>query len=154
MTGYGKAELQKETKKFSAEVRSLNSKGLDLSVRIPSVYRDKELDLRANYGELIIRGKSEISIYIENISGEKRMHFDTALMNSYYNELTQWKEGKDLGAADLLATLMRMPEVMKFEQAEPNEDEWNNISELVKQAFDQFENYRQQEGAKIGRAHV
>ena len=66
MTGYGKAELQKETKKFSAEVRSLNSKGLDLSVRVPSVYRDKELELRSTYGELVVRGKSEVSIYIEN----------------------------------------------------------------------------------------
>ena len=77
------------------------------------------------------------------------MHLDTDLMNSYYNELTLWKEGKDLGAPDLLATLMRMPEVMKFEQAEPTEDEWNSIAELVKQAFDQFENYRQTEGAKL-----
>jgi uncharacterized protein (TIGR00255 family) len=149
MTGYGKAELQKETKKFSAEVRSLNSKGLDLSVRVPSVYRDKELELRSTYGELVVRGKSEVSIYIENNSGEKRMHLDTDLMNSYYNELTLWKEGKDLGAPDLLATLMRMPEVMKFEQAEPTEDEWNSIAELVKQAFNQFENYRQTEGAKL-----
>jgi uncharacterized protein (TIGR00255 family) len=149
MTGYGKAELQKETKKFSAEVRSLNSKGLDLSVRVPSVYRDKELELRSTYGELVVRGKSEVSIYIENNSGEKRMHLDTDLMNSYYNELTLWKEGKDLGSADILATLMRMPEVMKFDQAEPTEDEWNSIAELVKQAFDQFENYRQTEGAKL-----
>ena len=90
MTGYGKAELQKETKKFSAEVRSLNSKGLDLSVRVPSVYRDKELELRSTYGELVVRGKSEVSIYIENNSGEKRMHLDTDLMNSYYNELSIW----------------------------------------------------------------
>ena len=149
MTGYGKAELQKETKKFSAEVRSLNSKGLDLSVRVPSVYRDKELELRSTYGELVVRGKSEVSIYIENNSGEKRMHLDTDLMNSYYNELTLWKEGKDLGSADILATLMRMPEVMKFDQAEPTEDEWNSIAELVKQAFAQFENYRQTEGAKL-----
>ena len=149
MTGFGKAELQKETKKFSAEVRSLNSKGLDLSVRVPSVYRDKELELRSTYGELVIRGKSEVSIYIENNSGEKRMHLDTDLMNSYYNELSVWKEGKDLGSADILATLMRMPEVMKFDQAEPTEDEWNSIAELVKQAFDQFENYRQTEGAKL-----
>jgi uncharacterized protein (TIGR00255 family) len=149
MTGYGKAELQKETKKFSAEVRSLNSKGLDLSVRVPSVYRDKELELRSTYGELVVRGKSEVSIYIENNSGEKRMHLDTDLMNSYYNELSVWKEGKDLGSADILATLMRMPEVMKFDQAEPTEDEWNSIAELVKQAFDQFENYRQTEGAKL-----
>jgi uncharacterized protein (TIGR00255 family) len=149
MTGYGKAELQKETKKFSAEVRSLNSKGLDLSVRVPSVYRDKELELRSAYGELVVRGKSEVSIYIENNSGEKRMHLDTDLMNQYYNELTSWKEGKDLGSADILATLMRMPEVMKFDQAEPTEDEWNSIAELVKQAFDQFENYRQTEGAKL-----
>ncbi|MFA9219968.1 MAG: YicC/YloC family endoribonuclease [Sediminibacterium sp.] len=149
MTGYGKAELQKETKKFSAEVRSLNSKGLDLSVRVPSVYRDKELELRSTYGELVVRGKSEVSIYIENNSGEKRMHLDTDLMNSYYNELSVWKEGKDLGSADILATLMRMPEVMKFDQAEPTEDEWNSIAELVKQAFNQFENYRQTEGAKL-----
>jgi uncharacterized protein (TIGR00255 family) len=140
MTGYGKAELQKETKKFSAEVRSLNSKGLDLSVRVPSVYRDKELELRSTYGELVVRGKSEVSIYIENNSGEKRMHLDTDLMNSYYNELSIWKEGKDLGSADILATLMRMPEVMKFDQAEPTEDEWNSIAALVKQAFDLFEN--------------
>ena len=149
MTGYGKAELQKETKKFSAEVRSLNSKGLDLSVRVPSVYRDKELELRSTYGELVVRGKSEVSIYIENNSGEKRMHLDTDLMNSYYNELSIWKEGKDLGSADILATLMRMPEVMKFDQAEPTEDEWNSIAALVKQAFDLFENYRQAEGAKL-----
>jgi uncharacterized protein (TIGR00255 family) len=149
MTGYGKAELQMESKKFSAEVRSLNSKGLDLNVRVPNLYREHELTIRTSFGERIQRGKAEISLYIENIGGERRMQLNTELLNQYYHELLTWTSDKNLGHSDILATLMRMPDVTKVEQPEPNEHEWTALLDLIHKAYLAFEAYRQLEGAKL-----
>jgi uncharacterized protein (TIGR00255 family) len=149
MTGYGKAELQMESKKFSAEVRSLNSKGLDLNVRVPNLYREHELTIRTSFGERIQRGKAEISLYIENIGGERRMQLNTELLDQYYNELVSWTSDKNLGHSDILATLMRMPDVTKVEQPEPNEHEWTALLDLIHKAYLAFEAYRQLEGAKL-----
>ena len=149
MTGYGKAELQMESKKFSAEVRSLNSKGLDLNVRVPNLYREHELTIRTSFGERIQRGKAEISLYIENIGGERRMQLNTELLNQYYHELLTWTSDKNLGHSDILATLMRMPDVTKVEQPEPNEHEWGALQDLIHKAYLAFETYRQLEGAKL-----
>lgn len=149
MTGYGKAELQMESKKFSAEVRSLNSKGLDLNVRVPNLYREHELTIRTSFGERIQRGKAEISLYIENIGGERRMQLNTELLDQYYNELVSWTSDKNLGHSDILATLMRMPDVTKVEQPEPNEHEWSALQDLIHKAYLAFETYRQLEGAKL-----
>ncbi|MBM3448344.1 MAG: YicC family protein [Bacteroidetes bacterium] len=149
MTGYGKAELQMESKKFSAEVRSLNSKGLDLNVRVPNLYREHELTIRTSFGERIQRGKAEISLYIENIGGERRMQFNTELLDQYYNELVNWTSDKNLGHSDILATIMRMPDVTKVEQPEPNEHEWTALLDLIHKAYLAFEAYRHLEGAKL-----
>ncbi|MFM7722577.1 MAG: YicC/YloC family endoribonuclease [Bacteroidota bacterium] len=149
MTGYGKAELQMESKKLSAEVRSLNSKGLDLNVRVPNLYREHELTIRTSFGERIQRGKAEISLYIENIGGERRMQLNTELLDQYYNELVSWTSDKNLGHSDILATLMRMPDVTKVEQPEPNEHEWTALLDLIHKAYFAFEAYRQLEGAKL-----
>lgn len=149
MTGYGKAELQMESKKFSAEVRSLNSKGLDLNVRVPNLYREHELTIRTSFGERIQRGKAEISLYIENIGGERRMQLNTELLDQYYNELLTWTSDKNLGHSDILATLMRMPDVTKVEQPEPSEHEWSALQDLIHKAYLAFETYRQLEGAKL-----
>jgi uncharacterized protein (TIGR00255 family) len=149
MTGYGKAELQMESKKFSAEVRSLNSKGLDLNVRVPNLYREHELTIRTSFGERIQRGKAEISLYIENIGGERRMQLNTELLDQYYNELVSWTSDKNLGHSDILATLMCMPDVTKVEQPEPNEHEWTALLDLIHKAYLAFEAYRQLEGAKL-----
>lgn len=149
MTGYGKAELQMESKKFSAEVRSLNSKGLDLNVRVPNLYREHELTIRTSFGERIQRGKAEISLYIENIGGERRMQLNTELLNQYYHELLTWTSDKNLGHSDILATLMRMPDVTKVEQPEPSEHEWSALQDLIHEAYLAFEAYRQLEGAKL-----
>lgn len=149
MTGYGKSELQMDSKKFSAEIRSLNSKGLDLNVRIPNLYREHELTLRSTIGELIQRGKAEISLYQENIGVERKMQLNVELLNQYYNELTHWTSDKNLGHSDILATLMRMPDVTKVEQAEPSEHDWACFQDLVQKAFAAFDDYRKQEGAKL-----
>lgn len=149
MTGYGKAELQMESKKFSAEVRSLNSKGLDLNVRVPNLYREHELTIRTSFGERIQRGKAEISLYIENIGVERKMQLNTELLDQYYNELVSWTSDKNLGQSDILATLMRMPDVTKVEQPEPNEHEWTALQDLIHKAYFAFEAYRQLEGTKL-----
>ena len=138
-----------ESKKFSAEVRSLNSKGLDLNVRVPNLYREHELTIRTSFGERIQRGKAEISLYIENIGGERRMQLNTELLNQYYHELLTWTSDKNLGHSDILATLMRMPDVTKVEQPEPSEHEWSALQDLIHKAYLAFETYRQLEGAKL-----
>ena len=149
MTGYGKAELQRGTKKISAEVRSLNSKQLDLNVRIPGVYREKDLDLRTAFAERIQRGKCELSLYIENLEAERKTQINTAVLDQYYQEISAWKESKDLGQADVLAVLMRMPDVLKQDQSEFDEEEWTAMYALLNQAFEAFDTYRKTEGDKL-----
>jgi uncharacterized protein (TIGR00255 family) len=149
MTGYGKAEMLHKNRKLSVEIRSLNSKQLDLNVRIPQIYREKELEIRSIYGEKITRGKCEISIFFEQQSSEQTTQLNTELLDLYYTKINTWKEGKDLGQADVLSALLRMPEVFKPELQEASKEEWDEFEKLMSDAFQQFDNYRNTEGAKL-----
>ncbi|MFY7971561.1 MAG: YicC/YloC family endoribonuclease [Flavobacteriales bacterium] len=149
MTGFGKAEVQTANKKVTVEVKSLNSKQLDLNVRMPSLYREKELDLRGWLTERIQRGKADVLVYYESLDAEKRMAINKQLMESYYRDLKEVADKVGMTGGDFLNALIRIPDVMKPESQEMDEAEWNGVMSAVKEAYQRFDQYRSIEGAKL-----
>lgn len=149
MTGFGKAEATIGTKKFTVEIRSLNSKQLDLNLRLPSAFREKELELRSWLSENVLRGKADTLIYYESLEAEKRMAINTQLLESYYSDLKAFGDKVGMTNADYLNALMRIPDIMKPEAQELDEEEWKGIFNLVKEAYKKFDGYRTTEGGKL-----
>lgn len=151
MTGFGKTEATIGNKKFTVELRSLNSKQLDLNMRIPSAYREKELELRSWLSEQIQRGKADLLIYYESLEPEKRIAINKPLMLAYYEDLKAFSDEAGVSGGDYLNALMRIPDVLKPESTELDEDEWAALFTLIKDAFHKFDTYRKLEGEKLSR---
>lgn len=149
MTGYGKSTGSFEGKKVIVEMRSLNSKSLDLNLRLPSIYREKELEMRAIISEQLDRGKVELSINIENSGESKATSINHDLAAAYYNDLKQLATSVGETNTDLLGIVMRMPDVFSTEKMELAEGEGIFILDLVKQACDQLNEFRKQEGDQL-----
>ena len=155
MTGYGKAESQLANKKLVVEIRSLNSKSMDLNVRIAPQLRTKELDIRTLIAQRLERGKVDLSIYYQDATqGETAATFapiNREAFAYYYKELTAIQS--ELGiqnAQDVLATIMRMPDVTKVQDTtDVNEEEWAVVLQTINDAIAQFNAFRQQEGASL-----
>ncbi len=149
MTGFGKSEGTIGNKKFTVEVRSLNSKQLDLNMRIPGAYREKELELRSWLSENIQRGKSDLLVYYESLEAEKRMSFNKPLMEAYYQDLKEVAERVGMQGGDFLNALIRIPDVLKPESQELDEEEWGGLFSIIKEAYKKFDAYRKTEGSKM-----
>lgn len=149
MTGFGKAEGSIGNKKFTVEIKSLNSKQFDLNVRMPSIYREKELELRSWLSDNIQRGKCDMLVYYESLEAEKRMSINKPLMIAYYNDLREVADSVGMANADFMNALIRIPDVMKPENSEVDEEEWKGLLSIVKEAYHRFDSYRQTEGAKL-----
>ena len=155
MTGYGKAEcLAANNKKLVVEVRSLNSKSLDLSVRIAPQLRSKELEIRTLIGQRLERGKIDLSIYYQDAAqGEEAASYTPINRDAfayYYKELSSLQAELGLQAGDLLATIMRMPEVTKVQDSgEISDEEWTVVLQTIEAAIEQFNAFRAQEGASL-----
>lgn len=145
MTGFGKATKAWQDKKFTAEARSLNSKQLDLNLRLPGAYREKELELRTEAGKLLERGKADVSVYIEFTGEVKAVSINRPLALNYYKELKSFSEEIN-ETNNVLPLILKMPEVMRSERQEPDENEWANIKETVLEAIQQLDKFRQDEG--------
>ena len=153
MTGYGKAAGSYNGKKISVEVKSLNSKSLDISARIAPLYREKEIELRQMIAKALERGKVEFSLWIEKEAGQDATPLNVELMESYYRQMKQ--AAARLGVPepqDWLVTLVRMPDVLtKTEIEELTEEEWAFARNVVEQALDNLVGFRKQEGAALQR---
>lgn len=150
MTGFGRAEGIVAEKKVTVEVRSLNSKQLDLFIKLPSLYREKDAELRQWASEELVRGKSEIFVNSEIAPGVKRSHFDTELVRSYYEELRAIAHAVDRSAdADLMGLVLRMPDVMNTGCEELTETEWAGVNKLMHDAMRAFNAFREAEGRKL-----
>ena len=155
MTGYGKAENQIANKKLVVEMRSLNSKSMDLNVRIAPQLRTKELDIRTLIAQRLERGKVDLSIYYQDAAqGEATATFapiNREAFTYYYKELTALQT--ELGihnTQDILATIMRMPDVTKVQDStDVNEEEWAFVLQTLNDAIAQFNAFRQQEGLSL-----
>ena len=150
MTGFGRAEGIVAEKKVTVEVRSLNSKQLDLFIKLPSLYKEKDAELRLWASEEVVRGKSEIFVSSELAPGVKRSHFDTELVRSYYEELRAITQAVDRSAnADLMSLVLRMPDVLNTGREELTDTEWAGVLKLIHDAMRGFHAFREAEGRKL-----
>ena len=149
MTGYGKASAEFQGKKITAEVKSLNSKALDLSTRIASVYREKEMDVRAMLTQSLERGKVEFCLWVEQLEHVNVGLINAELVSAYYCQMEEISKTYGIPApADYWQTLMRMPDVLSRgeTQQELSEEEWQVAREVVQDAIDRLMTFRRQEG--------
>ena len=146
MTGYGKAEGVVGNRKYNIEVRSLNSKQFDLNTRIPSMFREKEMQLRKLLRSRIIRGKCDFFLFYELDPTEVKHEVNTTIVENYISQLKNVSGSEE---SDLLALAMRMPEAMQSPKEELDDKSWAQIENLVVDALDKFDNFRETEGDAI-----
>jgi uncharacterized protein (TIGR00255 family) len=147
MTGFGKATLEMGSRKFTVEIKSLNSKQLDINTRIAGPYREKELEIRAELGRTLERGKIDFSISIDNNGDGSGLVINKPLIRNYYNQLRELAiELNEPESLALLPVITRMPDVLKTEREELDENEWQAVNSTIKEALKQINSFRLQEG--------
>ena len=149
MTGFGKATSTFANKKITVEIKSLNSKNLDLFVRMPSVYRQNEIGLRKVLEKALDRGKVECNINVEVIGTGSTQQLNATLIKSYYEQLSKIGGELNIGLENIMATLVKMPDVFASEAEELNEDEWDAIVAVLNSAIEEHINFRAEEGARL-----
>jgi len=148
MTGFGRATLVLPKKKITVEVKSLNSKQVDINTRIPSFYKEKELDVRSYLSATLRRGKIELAIFVENTGTDSHHKINKDLVSTYMNSLQEVGEGK-VAAGELLNMAMRLPDAMKVEREEFDKEEWVSVMNVVKEAVEALVDYRKTEGLSL-----
>lgn len=151
MTGFGKANGHFNDKKISIEVRSLNSKGLDLNLKIPSSYRDLETPIRKLVTEKLLRGKMDLGIYIESQQHQVAGLINEQVATAYFEKLKTLNTTWGTNTQDYLALVLRMPDVLTSQQEELSEAETEFILSLVVEACNQLEKFRRQEGLSLAK---
>ena len=150
MTGYGKTVVAYNGKKINVEVKSLNSKQLDLTTRIAPLYREKEMEMRQMISERVLRGKVEFSLWVEKDATTDAAPVNTALMQQYYEQLKAFADQNKMQDVDWVSTLVRMPDVLtKTEVEELTDDEWTAVRQGVAEALQHLVDFRTQEGAAL-----
>ena len=143
MTGYGKHVIQLPTKKITVEIKSLNSKSLDLNTRAPSAYREKELSIRKMLASGLTRGKIDFNLFVESTGEETSSRINETTVKQYMKQLSQVV---DADQTELLKMAIKMPDALKTEREEINEDEFSEILKAVTQALVEINVYRSDEG--------
>jgi uncharacterized protein (TIGR00255 family) len=149
MTGYGSSQYNSGDKSINVELRSLNSKGLDLNPRIPSALKPYEIELRNLLSELLVRGKVDCTIKIDYLPGASPVQINKTLLKSYLKELTLIAEEQAVSTPDLLAIAMRIPNVIDTEEDVIEENEWKGLKEALIKSADQLKSFRKDEGSKL-----
>lgn len=150
MTGYGKAECNLPHKKLVIEIRSLNSKQMDANIRLPALYREKELEIRQLIASELERGKVECTLMMELNGEEGSVTINEPLVKEYYEQL--YRISGELGlkpSMELLSTVMRMPDTVRTEKAELGEEEWKAVRTSVMEALKQVNRFRSDEGRAL-----
>ncbi len=146
MTGYGKEVVQLPSKTITIEIKSLNSKGLDLNTRVPSTYREKELELRDLLAKSLQRGKIDFSIYIEVTGEATTTQLNESVVKQYIKQLANIVNGDPV---ELLKMAVRMPDALKTEKEEIDENEYQAILKGVNKALGEINKYRSDEGSVL-----
>ena len=151
MTGYGKSVVTFNEKKIHVEIKSLNSKALDLSTRIAPLYREKEMEIRQTISQTLKRGKVDFSIWIEKDAAADATPINGALVDNYYRQIKAISESTGIPEPqDWFATLLRMPDVMtKTDVEELTDEEWNAVRNGIDTAVNALVAFRDQEGAAL-----
>ena len=147
MTGYGKVVLELNAKTVRIEIKSLNSKSLDLNVRMPSDYRPKELELRKIIGSRLKRGKIDVSFYVDIEKAKNPTKINTSIVKNYMDQLSNISGGGQ--NLDLLKMAIKMPDSISAEKEEIDEQEWSLIISGAEDALNKIENYRKDEGKAL-----
>jgi uncharacterized protein (TIGR00255 family) len=149
MTGYGKSVLQLPTKKVTIEIKSLNSKNLDLNVRIPSYYKEKELAVRKKLASSLVRGKVDFSIFVEMTADETSTTINHGVVKQYIQQLRNVVQTGTSDDVTLLRMAISMPDALKTEREELDENEWNLINQNIDEAIKEIVQYRIDEAASL-----
>ncbi|WP_298949406.1 YicC/YloC family endoribonuclease [uncultured Polaribacter sp.] len=149
MTGYGKAVLQLPSKKVTIEIKSLNSKNLDLNVRIPSYYKEKELAVRKKLAKTLVRGKVDFSIFVEMTADETSTTINHGVVKKYMQQLRNVVQTGNSSDVELLKMAVKMPDALKTEREELDESEWAEIKKAIDIATKEIIQYRTDEAASL-----
>lgn len=150
MTGFGKATAEFPGRKISVEIKSLNSKQLDLSTRIPTIYREKEIEIRNLLSQTIERGKVDFTIYLENTDAYVSSKINSGAVKAYFEQIKETSRilGVDI-PADWFSLILRLPDAVKTELTELDEREWRVLKKTVQEALNAFTSFRKQEGRML-----
>jgi len=150
MTGYGKSIAELPQKKISIEIKSLNSKSLDINTRLPWMYREKEAELRNIISQKLDRGKIDLNINFDVLDSEIIPVINKSVVKYYFNQLKEITGELGINANDqLISTIMRLPDALKTEKPELPEEEWILVREKIHESIDQLDSYRIEEGKSI-----
>ncbi|MDR2816105.1 MAG: YicC family protein [Proteiniphilum sp.] len=150
MTGYGRAAAELPNKKIIIEIKSLNSKQFDLFTRLPSAYREKEIALRNSLAYRLVRGKVDLSMNVEVIAKDVTSKIDHNVLHQYHREIAGLADELNIPQPqEWFPVLLRLPDVIKQEQEELSDEEWNMIEEAVNRAVDDAIAFRRQEGEML-----
>ncbi len=147
MTGFGKASLQLPTKKITVEIKSLNSKGLDLNTRMPSVFREMELSVRNQISQRLERGKVDFSLFVEVTGEETSSKINVPIIKGYIQQMKAVIPNAD--ETELMKMAVRMPDALKIERDELDENEWKQIQTVIDEALENILQFRKDEGASL-----
>ncbi len=149
MTGYGKSILQLPTKKVTIEIKSLNSKTLDLNARMPSYYKEKELKVRKGLASSLVRGKIDFSIFVEITADETSTTVNKGVVKEYMDQLRNIVQSGTSDDVELLHMAIKMPDALKTEREELDEEEWKQIEEGIDSAVKEIVQYRIDEAKSL-----
>ncbi len=147
MTGFGKASLQMPDKKITVEVKSLNSKGIDLNVRMPQAYREMELGVRTRITQVLERGKIDFSIYVENTTEQTPARVNVPIVKAYVAQLREVDPTGD--ETELLKMAVRMPDALKTDREDLEAADWDSIQGVINQALENIRQFRIAEGVAL-----
>ena len=148
MTGFGKATVDCGKKKVIVEVKSLNSKQLDINLRTPSIYKEKDIEIRNMIKNVLERGKVDVYIYFDNAEDEKDVAVNQSVVRQYYNQMLEvaGSLGVEINKSELLQTIMRFPDTMQAKMEELDEEGWNCLRSAIEKALSDVDDFRIQEG--------
>lgn len=150
MTGFGKAECELPSKKITIEIKSLNSKQLDIYSRLPSTYKIKDIEIRKLISDRLIRGKVEFNMYSESLGEESNSAINQAIVKKYYAQVKAMYAELGLEISELsMQTILRLPDSIKTEHEELDENEWAMILEKIEEAIAGLDKFREQEGVAL-----
>lgn len=150
MTGFGKATGSFASKNITVEIKSLNSKLFDFTVKMPGAYREKELDIRSLISDLLNRGKVDLNIFVEDTEGQKKVRINQPLALAYMADIKNLADAGGLNTDDnLLNTLLTMPDVLQSARSEFDENEWGEVESVILEAAQGLLSFRKNEGARL-----
>ena len=156
MTGYGKAELNLTNANFMVEVKSLNSKHLDINIKIPSIYRDQEIQLRQLISEKLKRGKIELSIWKEKEESNIKYKINTLVVKEYHSQVLELthslglkSNGPDVSKSEILPILLKMPDALIKSEEQIKDNQWEEIEKTINSAINNLLDFRREEGKKL-----